>query len=141
VKRSIALLALTAFSSCYLVPFSQANVCVSPKIKSAQACGFVVDKFGEPVPNADVNFYYDIDTIPTKTDARGFFQRTDLPHARILINVGALGFSSASQVIELLAKSTKACKTPLYVMLEIGNSTCGSIISTKKSDLPIAKRD
>jgi hypothetical protein len=141
VRRSIALVALTAFSSCYFVPFSEANVCVGHKIKTAQACGFVVDRFGEPIPNVDVNFYYDIDTIPTKTDAHGFFERTDLPHAKIWLIVSARGFFSVSQTVELLAKPTKGCKLPLYVMLDFGSSECGSVISTKKSDLPIAKRD
>ncbi len=141
MKRPVALAARTAFSSCYLAPFSEANVCVSPRMRTAQACGFVVDRFGAPIPNADVNFYYDIGTIPAKTDAHGFFQRTDLPHAKIRLNVSAGGGFSVSQTVELPAKLTKGCKLPLYVMSDFGSSACGSVISTKKSDPPIVKRD
>ena len=140
MKRSIASIALAAFIFCYLVPVSQANVCVFPKIKLAQACGYVVDKFGEPVPNADIKFYFDIDTIPAKTDARGFFERKDLPEGKISIKVNAAGFANASTTIETLTKPTKNCDRPLWIMLDLGMDAC-SAIATRHKDLPLRKRE
>ena len=140
MRRLLRKIAFTAFCSCYFVPFSQANVCVDPKIKEAQACGFVVDKFGEPVPNADISFHDATDTISAKTDDRGFFRRDDLPEAKIAVSVSAVGFHPAAQTIERLTRPSAGCRKPLYVLLQIGGDDC-SMIRIKKSDLPIAKRD
>ena len=140
VKRGIGSIALTASIFCYLVPLSQANVCVDPKIKRAQSCGIVLDIYGERIPNAVVTFRLNGDSISESTDSNGSFSEPKVHGKGFVIEVSANGFRRASQKIERIVAPGQTCIAPLYVMLQIGGDGC-SMIRKKKSDLPIAKRE
>jgi hypothetical protein len=136
VRRWVAFAALGALSS---ISFARADVCVEPRIKSAEACGVVLDPSGQPIPNVRVTFASKEKAVSATTDSKGLFHLSDFEGSAVSLKAEAPGFASASTVVESV-KAAKACKRPMYVELQVGYGGC-TMISLKKSDLPIAKRE
>ena len=136
MRRWVAFAALGALSS---ISFARADVCVEPRIRSAEACGVVLDNFGEPIPNVRVTFASKEKSTSTTTDSKGLFRLSEFEGSAVSVKAEAPGFKSASTTVESV-KAAKACKRPMYVQLLVGYGGC-TMISLKKGDLSIAKRD
>ena len=136
MRPLVACAALGALSICC---FAKADVCVEPRIRSAEACGVVLDNFGEPIPNVRVALASKEKSTSTTTDSKGLFRLSEFEGSGVSVKADAPGFRSASTTVESV-KAAKACKRPMYVQLLVGYGGC-TMISLKKSDLSIAKRE
>lgn len=139
MKCLVAKVALAAFASSRFVPFSKANVYTNPKARVATACGYVVDSSGAAIPGAKVEFATDSIFQFVVRDDRGYFH-AEFIGPKVRVTASAVGFQTASSLVEALVNSKKGCSKPLYVMLQVGGDGC-TLISTKESDLPVAKKD
>jgi hypothetical protein len=59
---------------------------------------------------------------------------------KVEVKVTAAGFMGAFSSIGSVRGVTAACRKPIYIMLQVGGDGC-TMISLKKRDLPIVKRD
>jgi hypothetical protein len=140
VRRFVSSLALAAFIFCYFVPVSRATVCVEPKIKVADACGIVLDPSGRPIPDATVVLTIESRDSSVKTNDEGRFELPNFSGNKVEVKVTAAGFMGAFSSIGSVRGVTAACRKPIYIMLQVGGDGC-TMISLKKRDLPIVKRD
>jgi hypothetical protein len=140
VRRLAARSALSALFFYFVTSIAEANVCVSPKIRSSEACGIVLDPFGEVIPHVTITLKDESHEASTTSDENGRFQLTRFSGSKVAVKATANGFMAAYSSIEQVKVPTAACKRPIYIMLQVGGDGC-TMISLKKSDLPIAKRD
>jgi hypothetical protein len=110
VKRFVSCIALAAFGFCYFVPVSKALVCVDPKMKSAESCGFALDPYGEPVPNAVIHFKDSTHEDTATADASGHFDVIHFSGTRVEVKVTAAGFMTASSTIERIRPSNAVAR-------------------------------
>ena len=139
MTRALAKLALVTFSFASVVSVSRADVCVSPRIKRAKACGAVIDPYGMQIPNARLEFGEPASATTSFTDNHGKFS-TSAQGDEVRLLVKAPGFQSVETRIGRLKPAEGKCSKPLFVMLTIGEQGC-AMVSLRKSDLLLAKKE
>jgi hypothetical protein len=136
-KFTILLLALSS------VGLSQAQAdFFQPKIKSANACGHVVDKTGQGIRKAVVVLTNAAGArFETNSDESGRFA-FDQQGAGWELDVQATGFTRAhGQVTQLSQGSISRCRKPIYAVLDVGGLYTYSYLTTKRSEIRKLKND
>jgi Carboxypeptidase regulatory-like domain len=139
VRRPYTCVTLAASIFCCFVPLAKANVVVNPRMKLADPCGVVVGPDGEAIPKVKVTLELGSQRVETETDEKGRFRFEVSGGTNAVVVASASGFASASGKVEVIRSTNIKCRKPIYVELTVGENF--SMMSTKKSDLPIAKRD
>jgi len=139
VNSILARLTLLTFCSSSVVAACQSDLCVSPRIKRAKACGVVIDPYGMRIPNARVEFGVGGSDSSGVSDNDGHF-KLPTKGEEVHLTVGAPGFQSVETSIGRLRQGAGNCKKPLFVMLTISEQGC-AMISLRKSDLLLAKKE
>ncbi len=140
MKRIFAKFALISFCFSTVVTASRADVCVSPRIKRAKACGVVIDPYGMRIPNARVRFGTAGSESSVVTDLSGKFS-VAAQGDEVRLQVNAPGFPSVETTVGRLKPASEGCKKPsVFVMLTVGEQSC-AMISSRKSDLLLAKKE
>lgn len=139
MMRAFARLALLTFTFVSVVSVSRADVCVSPRIKRAKACGAVIDPYGMQIPNARIEFGESGTSTSSVTDRSGKFS-TSAEGDEVRLLVTAPGFQSIETHIGRLKPAEGKCRKPLFVMLTVGEQGC-AMVSLRKSDLLLAKKE
>ena len=116
-----------------------ANVCVNPRIKSAEACGIVLDPSGEILSNALIKLREGDREASGTTDEQGRFRFEGFHGTNVQLSVTAKGFMPAYDFLQVVREPSSKRKKSIYVMLQVGGDGC-TMVSLKKSELPISKR-
>lgn len=99
-----------------------ASLSLTPVSATAQARGTIVGTVtsastGAPVPAADVVLRGRRD--PTRTDSTGGFRVVDVAPGVLVVQIRALGFASASRIVELASGSTARLDVALQRVTEL----------------------
>ena len=115
---------------------------IQPTIKSASACGYVLDKNGEGIPTATVTLIGKDDSrFEANTDENGRFTFDRKSGSIWKLSVRAPGFMAAEGPISKLRPTSRdKCDKPVYAVLDVGGLYTYSFLTTKHSDIKKLKK-
>jgi Carboxypeptidase regulatory-like domain len=130
LRAAILLLVLTLALGSHL----RATTCIANKKFTVKAvCGEVADRYGAPVPNANVELLNNQSTVLQKvvTDADGHFTVLKVAKGEYVLRVSTPYFVAAWQPFVLTkSNASRHCEKPIHVFLDVAGR-CSSVLPAR----------
>ena len=112
-----------------------------PRIKTASACGFIVDRSGQGIPRAALALTNEDGTkSETNSDEHGRFTFVQSSGSGWTLDVHVAGFIPASGIItKLRLASASRCDKPIYVVMGVGVNDY-SYLTTNRTEIQKLKK-